>query len=253
MPEGFGIVTDPWFWAVAVPAVLLTGLAKSGFASGLGSLATPMIALTLPVPQAAAVMLPLLMAMDATGLQQLWRVRDPALVRALVPSGLLGIALGTLCFGLLSMKAVSGLVGALTLAFLAQRLLFPPHTGGRLPAAWLGRACAVTSGFTSFIIHAGGPPLQAYLLPLRLEPRVLAGTMSVYFACINLAKVLPYAALGLVDLGLLATSALLLPLAPLGVWAGVRLLDRVSNAWFYRIAYLCMAVSGCKLLWDGLR
>jgi uncharacterized membrane protein YfcA len=51
----------------------------------------------------------------------------------------------------------------------------------------------------------------------------------------------------------MATSALLLPLAPLGVWAGVRLLDRVSNAWFYRIAYLCMALSGFKLLWDGLR
>ncbi|CAD5372385.1 putative membrane transporter protein [Rubrivivax sp. A210] len=253
MPEAGFFITDPWFWAVAVPAVLITGLAKSGFASGLGSLATPLIALTIPVPQAAAIMLPLLMAMDATGLHQLWRQRDPALVRALVPSGLLGIALGTLCFGLLSIKAVSAIVGALTLGFLAQRLLFPPHAGSRPPSHWTGRACAAASGFTSFIIHAGGPPISAYLLSLRLAPRVLAGTMAVYFACINAAKVLPYAALGLIDLRQLGSSLLLLPLAPVGVWVGVRLVDRVSATWFYRIAYLAMGASGCKLLWDGLR
>ena len=62
------IVTDPWFYAVAVPAVLLMGLAKSGFAGGFGALAVPLMALTVPVPQAAAIMLPLLMVMDATGL-----------------------------------------------------------------------------------------------------------------------------------------------------------------------------------------
>jgi uncharacterized membrane protein YfcA len=252
--EAGAVVTDPWFWAVAVPAVLLTGLSKSGFASGLGTLATPMIALTVPVPQAAAIMLPLLMAMDATGLQQLWRQRDPALLRALLPGGLLGVAIGMLCFGLLSTKAVSGIVGGLTLAFLAHRLLLArPPAAGAAPSRWLGQACAVISGFTSFIIHAGGPPINAYLLPMRLQPIVLAGTLSVYFAAINAAKVLPYAALGLIDLRNLATAALLLPLAPLGVRVGVRLTRHVSPTWFYRVAYGCMAASGAKLLWDGLK
>ena len=187
-------ITDPWFWVVAVPAVLLTGLSKSGFASGLGTLATPLIALTIPVPQAAAIMLPLLMVMDATGLQQLWRQRVPALLRALLPGGLLGLALGMLCFGVLSTKAVSGIVGALTLAFLAHRLLLarPPTTaGGAAPARWLGPVCALFSGFASFMSHAGGPPISAYLLPMRLQPIVMAGTMSVFFAVINAAKVLP--------------------------------------------------------------
>ena len=54
------IVADPWFYAVAVPAVLLMGVSKSGFASGFGSLATPMLALTMPVPQAAAILLPII-------------------------------------------------------------------------------------------------------------------------------------------------------------------------------------------------
>jgi len=246
------IVSDPWFYAVAIPAVLLTGLAKSGFASGFGALATPMIALTMPVPQAAAIMLPLLMAMDATGLHQLWRDRDPALVRLLLPWGLLGVVVGALLFGMLTAKAVAGLVGALTLAFLAQRLLFPPRIGAPQASPWVGRACATVSGFTSFVAHAGGPPISAYTLPLRLQPRVLAGSMAVFFAAVNLAKWLPYAALGLIDLRNMATALVLLPLAPLGVWAGVWLVRRVSPSFFYRIAYTGMALTGFKLLWDGL-
>ena len=62
---------DPWFYAVAIPAVLLMGLSKSGFASGLGSMGTPLMALVIPVPRAAAIMLPLLLVMDGIGIQQL--------------------------------------------------------------------------------------------------------------------------------------------------------------------------------------
>ncbi len=247
------VVSDPWFYAVAVPAVLLTGLAKSGFASGFGALATPMIALTMPVPQAAAIMLPLLMVMDATGLQQLWRERDPALVKLLLPFGLLGVVVGALLFGALSSQAVAGLVGALTLAFLAQRLLFPPRRGAPSASPWVGRACAAVSGFTSFVAHAGGPPISAYTLPLKLPPQVLSGTMAVFFAAVNLAKWIPYAALGLIDLRNMATALVLMPLAPLGVWAGVWLLRRVDATWFYRLAYTGMALTGVKLLWDGLK
>ena len=252
MLDGFSVVADPWFYAVAVPAVLLVGLSKSGFATGFGSLATPLMALMLPAPQAVAIMLPLLMVMDATGLQQLWRERDRQLVRRLLPWGLLGIAVGSLLFGLLSSKAVAGLLGVLTLGFLAQRLFLAPRTGAPPPAPWVGPVSATASGFTSFVAHAGGPPLIAYLLPMKMEPRVLSATMAVFFAVINAAKVLPYMMLGLMDARNLATSFLLLPLAPLGVWAGVWLVRRVSSTWFYRLAYLGMLLTGCKLLWDGV-
>jgi len=249
-------ITDPWFYAVAVPAVLITGISKSGFASGFGSLATPLIALTVTVPQAAAIMLPLLMVMDAAGLQQLWRSRDPALVRLLVPAGLVGIVLGALLFGALPPKTVAGVLGGVTLLFLAQQLLFPIRRDGRPgreAPRWVGRVCAVAAGFTSFIAHAGGPPISAYVLPLRLEPMKAAGTMSVFFAVINASKWVPYAALGLIDLPTMTTSLVLLPLAPLGVWTGVWLMKRTRPGWFYKLAYTGMGLTGAKLLWDAWR
>jgi uncharacterized protein len=246
-------ISDPRFYVVAVPAVLLMGLGKSGFLSGFGALATPLLALMVPVPQAAAIMLPLLLVMDAVGLMQLWRERDRALLRWMMPAGLVGIVVGTLLFGVLSGKTVAGLVGALTLLFLAQRLLFPPTADAPAPPRWAGFLLATASGFTSFVVHAGSPPLNAYLLPLRLKPITYAGTTSVFFAAVNLAKWLPYAWLGLFDRTNLATSLLLLPLAPLGVLLGVFLTRRIQPRWFYRVAYAGMFATGTKLLWDGLR
>ena len=247
------LVADPWFYASAIPAVLLMGLSKSGFASGFGALATPLMALTIPVPQAAAIMLPLLAIMDGAGLQRLWRERDPALLRLLLPAGLLGTGVGTLLFGVFTTAAVSGVVGALTLLFLAQRLMFPPHAASAPPPRPLGFVLGIASGFTSFVAHAGSPPINAYVLSLRLTPIRYAATMAVFFAAINLSKWIPYAWLGLIDLRNMGTALVLMPLAPLGVWLGVVLTRHIQPTWFYRLAYSGMLLTGVKLLWDGLR
>jgi uncharacterized protein len=247
------LITDPVFYAVAIPAVLLLGLSKSGFLSGFGSLATPLLALTVPVPQAAAIMLPLLVVMDAVNLKAQWAQRDRALTRLLIPAGLVGTVIGTVLFGVLSDKTVAGIVGALTLLFLAQRLLLPPRTEGLPPSRPLGVVLGAASGFTSFVAHAGGPPMAAYVLPLRLAPVVASATMATFFAAINISKWLPYAWLGLIDLRNMATAAVLLPLAPVGVWCGVWLVRRVSSALFYQLAYAGMFLTGAKLLWDGLK
>jgi uncharacterized protein len=250
------LISDPFFYAVAVPAVLLMGLAKSGFLGGFGALATPLMALAVPVPQAAAIMLPLLMAMDAVNVHQWWRQRDRAMLRWMIPAGLLGTVLGFLLFGLLSAKTVAAVVGGLTLMFLAQRwwVTRRPAAAADAPQpsrAW-GWACIGTAGFTSFVAHAGGPPANAYLLPLRLNVERYTATLAVLFAAVNLSKWGPYAWLGLIDWRNMATALLLLPLAPLGVWAGVWLTRRILPTWFYRIAYAGMALTGVKLLWDGL-
>ena len=247
------IITDPGFYAVAVPAVLLMGISKSGFGAGFGALAVPLMAIAIPVPQAAAILLPLLAIMDALGLKALWRERDAELLKLLLPAGLLGTLIGFALFTLLSARTVAALVGAMTLVFLAIRTLWPPRADGAPPPRWWGRVLATTSGFTSFVAHAGGPPIGFYVLPLKLPPIRFAATMAVFFAAVNLAKWLPYAWLGLIDLQNMGTSALLAPVAPLGVWLGVRIVKVIPQALFYRLFSLGLLLTGCKLLWDGLR
>ncbi|HZY19879.1 MAG TPA: sulfite exporter TauE/SafE family protein [Ramlibacter sp.] len=247
----FPLITDPGFYAVAVPAVLLLGISKSGFGSGFGSLAVPLMAMAVTVPQAAAILMPVLLVMDILGLHAYRAHFDWKLIRFLLPFGLLGTVVGTLLFKVLDSHLVAGIVGACTLLFLAQRLLFPPRPGAGAPPRWLGAVLTTVSGFTSFVAHAGGPPINAYAIPLRLPPLVYTATMAVFFFVLNLSKWIPYAWLGLLDMRNMATSVALLPLAPVGVLIGVRLARRIDPVLFYRFVYAGMLLTGVKLLWDG--
>ena len=245
------LITDWQFYAVSIPAVLLLGLSKSGFGSGFGSLAVPMMALSVTVPQAAAILMPILLVMDLIGIAAYRRDFDAKLLRFLVPAGLVGTVVGTLSFKLLDPRWVAGLVGVFTLLFLAQRVLFPPRADSPPPPRWAGALLTATSGFTSFVAHAGGPPINAYVLPLRLAPVTFAATMSVFFFVINLSKWIPYAWLGLLDLRNMSTSLALLPLAPVGVLVGVRMARRIRPQLFYRLIHIGMLLTGLKLVWDG--
>ncbi len=248
----FPLITDPWFYIVSVPAVLLLGISKSGFGAGFGSLAVPMMALAVTVPQAAAILMPVLLLMDLLGLAAFRRDVDAALLKFLIPCGLVGIVLGALLFRVLPSHVVAGVVGVFTLLFLAQRLLFPPRPDQAPPGRVVGALLTITSGFTSFIAHAGGPPINAYLIPHRLSPLRFTATMAVFFFVINLSKWIPYAWLGLLDTRNMLTSLALLPLAPVGVWVGVRIARRIQPVLFYRFLYAGMLLTGLKLVWDAL-
>ena len=249
----FPLITDPYFYAVTIPAVLLLGISKSGFGAGFGSLAVPMMALAVTVPDAAAILMPVLLVMDILGMAAFRKDFDMKLLRFLLPWGLVGIVIGALLFKVLASHTVAGIVGVFTLMFLAQRLLFPPTLDSPHPPKWLGAILTATSGFTSFIAHAGGPPINAYVIPMRLSPVKFTATMAFYFFVINLAKWIPYAWLGLLDTRNMATSLVLLPIAPIGVLIGVRLARRISQVLFYRLLYTGMALTGIKLIWDAVK
>ena len=249
----FPVITDPFFYAVAIPAVVLMGISKSGFGAGFGSLAVPLMALAVTVPRAAAILMPILLLVDLLGLAAFRRNFDSALLKFLIPFGLAGTVVGAFLFKVLDAHLVAAIVGACTLLFLAQQLLFPPKPDSATTPRWVGALLTVTSGFTSFVAHAGGPPLNAYVIPMRLAPLVYTATMAVFFFALNLSKWIPYAWLGLLDTRNMATSVVLLPFAPIGVWIGFRIARRINPQLFYRLIYAGMFLTGCKLLWDGLK
>ncbi len=248
------MITDPFFFAVAIPAVLIMGVSKGGFGSGLGLMATPMVALAVPTPQAAAIMLPILLVMDVTGLLAYRGTFHRGNLLLLLAGGVTGIALGALTFRHFSEAMVRVLLGAMAIVFVAHRMRLG---GTKAPAAAPSRPkgyfWSTVAGLTSTIAHAGGPPLNVYLLPLKLDRAVLVGTTVIFFAVINAAKVGPYFWLGLFDARNLLTSLVLAPLAPVGIGLGVWLLRRMSQEIFYRVAYTMLVVVGVKLLWDGVR
>ena len=107
------------------------------------------------------------------------------------------------------------------------------------------------AGFTSFVAHVGGPPFQAYALPLRLDPRVYTGTSAIFFAITNAVKLVPYFALGQFDAANLTASVALMPIAPLATLAGAWLVRRMRPEVFYPFTYATVGIVALKLLWDG--
>jgi uncharacterized membrane protein YfcA len=248
-------IADPWFYALAIPAVLVTGISKGGFASGAGNLLVPMMALSVPAPVAAGIALPVLCAMDVSGLRAWWGKWDKREMRVLIPGALLGILVGALTFTLMSDRAIKAMVGITTLLFLARTLWLARHRVPPPPAPHdplKGGICAAASGFTSTIAHAGSPPLAVYLYPRRLDRQVMAATTVVFFGIVNYVKLVPYFFLGNLSAGNLLTSLVLLPLAPAGVYLGIWMQKRVSDAMFYRVLYALLLVTGVKLTWDGV-
>jgi uncharacterized membrane protein YfcA len=248
------MVTDPFFYAVAVPAVILMGLAKGGF-SGLGLLSLPLMALVLSPVHAAAIILPILLVQDVVSVWAFRHAWDRRNLMILMPSAMLGTGTGYLLAAQVSDAAVRLAVGLITVGFAFRRLVLERRKRPPAPArADLPRGVfwGWLAGFTSMIAHAGGPPFQIYVMPQRLPRDIFVGTGAIFFAVNNWMKVPPYFALGQLTAGNLATAAVLFPLAIASTWAGVRLVRYVSGERFYTFVYILLVFVGAKLIWDGI-
>lgn len=249
------LIVDPAFYAAAVPAVILAGISKAGLGGAVGGLAVPVMSLAIAPPRAVAILLPILLVMDAMGLFAFRGKIDRAVLRVAIPAGLVGTLLGWWLFRSVDERWIRGLIGAEAVIFALQRLLEgqAAWTGAPRPLR-TGRAAfwSALSGFTSFVSHAGGPPMMQLMMPLKLHREIFVGTMAWYFAAINFSKIGPYGALGLLDETQLATSLALMPAVPVGYVLGLVLLRKASPAVFVRFATVALLATGCKLLWDAL-
>ena len=243
------------FYPVAFVAVLITGIAKGGFGTGSGGLAVPLMSMFIAPPEAAGIMLPILCAMDLFGVHAYRGRWSREHLRALLPGGLIGIGVGALAFGALPVNAIRLLLGSIAVTFaLNQWFALTERLAARMakPGRVAGAVWGAISGFTSTLAHAGGPPFAVYMLPQRLDKTVLVGTSVAFFLVVNYVKLVPYALLGQLNTGNLTVALIFSPLAPLGIWLGVWLHHRVSEAAFYNVSYTLLLLTGLKLIWDAL-
>ena len=245
----------PGFWLLGVTATLLFGMSKAGFGAAAGSLAVPLMALAVSPVFAAAVMLPILLLIDLIGIVVFRGRADAANLRIILPGAMVGIAIGWITFGLVDARWIKLLIGIEAIAFALDRFRAARNAAIAVPSAptflpgilWSGVA-----GFTSFISHAGGPPIMQYLMPQNMDKMRLVGTTVIFFTAVNFAKLGPYAQLGLIDLSNLAVSLLLAPAIPVGYFVGYRLLQAVDMRGFNLVTAWTLLAAGTKLVFDGL-
>lgn len=254
MPEFLQLpVYPPQFWLAAIVTALLIGVSKAGFGGGPGVIATPLLSLVMPVPEAAALLLPILLLADVFAVRHYYDQVDKPSLRALLPGALLGILLGAIFFRQFSdQERVLKLgIGVIALAFVlyqAVRSRILQVVEQKRPSPTIGFILGTTSGFVSTLAHVGGPPMMIYMLPQKLPRNLFVGTTAVFFFIVNLVKLIPYALLGLLVVGNLTVMFLLLPVLFIGTRLGVWLNKRFSEVWFNRVVYVILLLVGLQLV-----
>jgi len=244
---------DPLSIFIAVSAVLIVGLSKAGLLGGLGVVGVPLLTLIMAPRDAAGMMLPVLLCMDAVAIWMYRRECDWGLLRIMLPGAAIGTLIGWAFWAVVSDAVVLLMVGVVTLLFVLDAILpLRKKLEGLPPSKPWGVFWGGVAGFTSFISHTGGPPYQIYTLPRRMAPAIYAGTSAFFFAIVNTSKLVPYYFLGQLNVQNLSLSAALAPVGVVGVFIGVYLVRRIDAKLFYRIAYWLVFLLALKLIWDGV-
>jgi len=244
---------NPLFYLTAIPAILIVGIAKGGLGGGLGMIGVPLMTLTMPPFQAAAIMLPILIVMDAHALWNYRNQGDWDNLRILIPAAILGIVIGTFTFNYLSAAQIRIMIGIIAVTFVLNHFLRPNARQKSGVSISKGSFWGMVSGFTSFGVHAGGPPINVYLLPQQLDKTVFQATTVTFFTIVNLVKLVPYGWLGQFNTENLGLSLLLAPLAPIGISIGYYLHHRIDQKLFFRVVYISLLIVGSRLIYVGIR
>lgn len=238
------LLTDPLFCLLAFIGVVLTGVSKSGFAGGAGVVAIPLLALVVPVTDAVAMMLPLLLIMDVRTIQYYRGQADLSILRRVIPAAIAGIAIGGLLLGRVDSETLQLVLAVISIVFASWQEL-APVLGKLIGGPWFW---GTLSGLSSTLIHAGGPPINIYLLGQALSKPIWLATAAVFFGAMNVIKLIPYTLNDQWNVNNLIAAAALIPVAFFGVWLGKVLQARLDETRFVLACRGLLFVSGVMLL-----
>ena len=242
---------DITIYAFAALGVFFFGIAKGGFAGPISMLSVPLMSFVMSPLLAAGILLPLLVLMDIIAVFIFWKKWKVKILKIIIPASIVGITFGAFTFQYTTEDQIRLIVGIITILFviisLVQKnnlLLKPTNKKGYF---WAG-----TSGYTSFLIHAGAPPMNFYLLPLKLDKITYIGTATFAYFIINSVKLIPYYFLGLLNPVNLKISISLIPIAIISIGIGYYLQKKISEKLFFNLIYILLFLSGAKLIFDGI-
>lgn len=252
MPTLEALFGTPVLISLLILAAFFVGLSKGGL-PGAGMLSVPILSLVISPVNAAVLLLPIYILSDTVGVWLYRRQFSLINLKILIPAGFAGVAAGWATASLVSDTVVSFLIGCMGVAFCLYTWFGKGRTSPARQATLTRGICwGALSGFTSFVSHAGAPPYQIYMLPQKLPKMVFAGTTTIVFAAINLAKFLPYSQLHPYSGETLEVAALLLPAALTGTLAGRVLTKWLPEAKFFLAVQIALFLICMRLIAGAL-
>lgn len=233
-------------------AAVLIGMSKGGLPL-VGMMSVPVLSLVMSPVKAAVLLLPLFVISDAVGIWLYRKQFSLVNLKILIPAGIAGVLFGWLTAAMISEQTIKFLIGLVGVSFCLQTWFKRGQDHAPKAASWSkGLFWGGAAGFTSFIAHAGGPPFQIFVLPQKLPKTEFAGTATILFAIINVAKIGPYQNLSPYTEEDFWKIAVLVPFALLGTFLGAYLTKRIADAWFFKLVQVGLFLLSIKLIHDAL-
>ena len=262
-------IVDIWtFVLLGSFSAMLVSLAKAGFGGSIGILSMPLMIYACQGRSilAAGIMLPLLIACDQFSIGT-WRGKwDLRVVGLLLPGAILGVGLGWVALyaitytGLIEEKATTDSVltlsiGLIALGFVVLQILrsFRSTPLAFRPVLWQATSVGALAGLTSTLTHGAGPIVTMYMLPQGLTKGKFVASTVLYYWIGNLIKLVPYFALGMINMQTIRPTLVLLPAVVGGVALGVFLHRRVGEKQFTGVIYGLLSLAGVHLIIKAVR
>ena len=245
---------DISYYLIVSFSILLFAISKSGFSGGgLALISVTLLSITYGPLTAIAILMPMLIVCDVIALFLNRKYFEYKILWSIAPYSLLGVIIGTILFKFINLSMISIFIGSISLLYVLLNYLIADNRNlKKIPFYGSKSFWGALAGFTSFVLHSGGLPLNIYFMAIYNKKVQFVAGVVFSIALINLFKLIPYFYLEILNFEKLYSYLIFSPIAMIGVILGHWMNSKLSDNSFFTIINIFVVIGSLRLIYLGL-
>ena len=226
---------DISYYLIVSFSILLFAISKSGFSGGgLALISVTLLSITYGPLTAIAILMPMLIVCDVIALFLNRKHFEYKILWSIAPM-------------------ISIFIGSISLLYvLLNYLIADKRNLKKIPFYGSKSFWGALAGFTSFVLHSGGLPLNIYFMSIYNKKVQFVAGVVFSIALINLFKLIPYFYLEILNFEKLYSYLIFSPIAIIGVILGHWMNSKLSDNSFFTIINIFVVIGSLRLIYLGL-
>ncbi len=219
--------------------------------SGFGGVTVPLLAWTLSLKIVAPLVTFLGLISSAAILRTAWHQVAWQDLRRILPSTVVGVAIGAYFFKVLDAATLTRLLGGIVFVYGCYALIITwrPPRKNRLPMAVITPVAGTIAGFVGTMFGSmAGMFYAMYLDMLQRGRNEFRATAAAALFALGILRGGAYVITGEFTRDVMIACATALPMMGLGIWAGSRIHANLNDIAFKRMVAVILMLSGLPLL-----
>ena len=245
---------DISYYLIVSFSILLFAISKSGFSGGgLALISVTLLSITYGPLTAIAILMPMLIVCDVIALFLNRKNFEYKILWSIAPYSLLGVIIGTILFKFINLSMISIFIGSISLLYVLLNYSIADNRNlKKIPFYGSKSFWGALAGFTSFVLHSGGLPLNIYFMAIYNKKVQFVAGVVFSIALINLFKLIPYFYLEILNFEKLYSYLIFSPIAVIGVILGHWMNSKLSDNSFFTIINIFVVIGSLRLIYLGL-